>query len=80
VLERTGRWDESVALSTELLGRERPSPVNRLCLLTRIGMIRARRGEPGVWECLDEAMAAADGTGEPQQIAPVAVAADPVTI
>ena len=42
--------------------------------LTSLGTIRARRGEPGAWECLDEAMAAADGTGEPQQIVPVRLA------
>jgi DNA-binding CsgD family transcriptional regulator/tetratricopeptide (TPR) repeat protein len=73
-LERTGRWDESLALSRELLSRAGPSPINRLCPLNRIGTIRARRGEPGVWEYLDEAAQAADGTGEPQQIVPVRLA------
>lgn len=28
------------------------------------------RGEPGAWEYLDEAMAAADGTGEPKYVVP----------
>ena len=37
-------------------------------------MIRARQGEPGAWECLDQAMADADGTGEPQSIVPVRLA------
>src|SRR5262249_23619876 len=37
----------------------------------RIGTILARRGEPGVWEYLDDAMAAADGTGEPHNVGPV---------
>ena len=40
-----------------------PSPGIRLCPLNRLGTIRARRGEPGVWECLDEAVGYADGAG-----------------
>jgi DNA-binding CsgD family transcriptional regulator/tetratricopeptide (TPR) repeat protein len=73
ILERTGRWDEAVALSAEMLERAGPSPLNRLCPLSQLGTIRARRGEPGVWECLDEAMASADGSSEPQEIVPVRV-------
>ena len=67
MLEQTGRWDEAIALSTEILIEVGPSPANRLCALIRLGTMRARRGEPGVWECLDEAAATADETGEPQQ-------------
>ena len=74
VLEKTGRWAEAVALSTELLTQAGASPINRLCSLSRLGTIRARRGEPGVWEYLDEAMTAAEGTAEPQQIGPVRLA------
>jgi DNA-binding CsgD family transcriptional regulator len=73
ILERTGRWDEAVALSAEMLDRAGPSPLNRLCPLSQLGTIRARRGEPGVWECFDEAMASADGSGEPQEIVPARV-------
>jgi DNA-binding CsgD family transcriptional regulator len=36
--------------------------------------MRARRGEDGVWECLDEAAEAAEGTGEPQWVVPVRLA------
>ena len=71
VLERTGRWDEAVALSAELLERGGPSPIIRLCPLNRLGTIRARRGEPGAWTCLDEAIQYADAAGEPQGIVPV---------
>ena len=63
-----------MALSQEILDRAAPSPLIRQCPLNRIGTIRARRGEPGAWECLDEAIAAADGTGEPQQIVPIRLA------
>ena len=70
-LERTGRWDEAVALSTELLARADLSPLYRVRPLQVLGIIRARRGEPGAWEYLDEAAAAAAASGEPQWIIPV---------
>jgi len=74
LLERTGRWDEAVALSTEILIKVGPSPANRLCSLIRLGVIAARRGEPGVWEYLDEAAATADEAGEPQNQVPARLA------
>jgi DNA-binding CsgD family transcriptional regulator/tetratricopeptide (TPR) repeat protein len=74
-LERTGRWDDAVARCHELLRNDGPSPNIRLCPLNRLGMIRARRGEPGAWECLDEAIEYAEGAGEPQSIVPVRLAA-----
>jgi DNA-binding CsgD family transcriptional regulator/tetratricopeptide (TPR) repeat protein len=73
-LGRTGRWDEAVTLSTELLARPDLSPLYRLCPLHVLGVIRVRRGEPGAWEYLDEAAAAADASGEPQWIIPVRLA------
>jgi tetratricopeptide (TPR) repeat protein len=74
ILERTGQWDEAIALSTELLVKVGSSQPSRLCSLIRLGAIRARRGDPGVWECLDEAAATADETGEPQQQVPARLA------
>ena len=47
-LERTGRWDEAVAICHELLRKGGPSPNIRLCPLNRLGTIRARRAEPGI--------------------------------
>ena len=73
-LERTGRWPESLALSQELLNRPSASPINRLVPLSVIGLIRARLGEPGVWEHLDDAADFADGTAEPQYIVSVRLA------
>src|ERR1700722_7260833 len=67
MLEQTGRWDEATVLS-ELLTQTIVSPVNRINPLISLGLIRARRGDQGVWQCLDEAAPAADGTGEPQWI------------
>ncbi len=74
VLERTSRWDEAAALSTEILIKVGPSPANRLCSLIRLGVIGAGRGEPGVWEYLDEAAATADEAREPQQQVPARLA------
>ena len=71
--ERTGRWTEAAALSTRLLA-EVASPINRINALTTLGKVRARLGHDGVWECLDEASAAADGSAEPQWIAAVRLA------
>ena len=67
-LEMTGRWEESASLSAELLVDAGASPVNRINSLMSLGKIRARRGEAGARGHLDEAVAAADGTGEPQWI------------
>ena len=73
-LERMGRWDEAVAICADLLSTGGPSPNIRLCPLGRLGAIKVRRGEPGAWECLDEAIDYADGAGEPQSIVPVRLA------
>jgi DNA-binding CsgD family transcriptional regulator len=73
-LERTGRWADAVALSRQLLSRRNPSPLNRLNPLRLLGLIGARRGEPGPWDHLDQAMSYADGTGEPQYIVPARLA------
>jgi DNA-binding CsgD family transcriptional regulator len=72
-LEQAGRWDEAVALSTALLASA-DAPVHRLGPLQVLGVIRARRGEPGAWEHLDQAAAAADTSGEPQWIIGVRLA------
>ncbi|WP_315967805.1 helix-turn-helix transcriptional regulator [Planotetraspora sp. A-T 1434] len=71
IMERTGRWEESLAISAGILATVGRSPSNRLCTVRRVGSVLARRGEPGVWEHLDEAAVLADRTGEPQQIVPV---------
>jgi DNA-binding CsgD family transcriptional regulator/tetratricopeptide (TPR) repeat protein len=66
-----GRWDEAADVSAQMLGRRRISPVNRLNPLRVLGSIRGRRGEPGAWELLDEALALAKGVAEPRWIAPM---------
>ncbi len=72
-LEQTGHWDEAAALGGQLLAIV-ASPVNRLNALLALDKIRARRADAGAWESLDEAAAAADGTGESQWIVLVRLA------
>jgi ATP/maltotriose-dependent transcriptional regulator MalT len=64
-LSRTDRWDESAALASRLLTRYDASPINRISPLLALATVRGRRGEDA-WALLDEATAAADGSGEPQ--------------
>ena len=69
-----GRWDEA-ADTAELVLRERwISTMPRTIALTVLGLVRARRGDPGSRPLLDEAWRLAEGTGEPERIAPVAAA------
>ena len=72
--ERTGSWGEATAVFHELLAEGGPSPNQRVCLLHRLGAIEARASRPGAWEYLDEAIAYADGAGEPQLIVPARLA------
>ncbi|MBO3745012.1 AAA family ATPase [Streptosporangiaceae bacterium NEAU-GS5] len=71
MLDSAGRWDEAVTLSLEILAVSGPAPANRICGLKRLGVIRARRGEPGIWDCLDEAAASADAAGQPYDMATI---------
>ena len=73
-LEILGRWEEAATLSEELLTQTGASPASRINPLVSLGKIRARRGTPGCWECLDEAAATAERNGEPQFLVPVRLA------
>jgi DNA-binding CsgD family transcriptional regulator len=68
-----GRWEQAVAFADQLV-RVVPTPHGRVCTLLTIGVMRARFGEPGVWQLLDEALTLAEPTEELQCIAPVAAA------
>ncbi|MGN6392462.1 MAG: protein kinase domain-containing protein [Gemmatimonadales bacterium] len=70
-----GRWSEAERESEELLGQMGVTPVSRINVLAVLARIRARRGEPGVAELLDEARTLAERTEELQRLAPVALAA-----
>jgi DNA-binding CsgD family transcriptional regulator len=70
-LERLGRWDEAIELAEVVLARIVSSPVNRMIPQGTLGRILARRDVADAWRYLDEAMAAADGTGDPQYVVPM---------
>jgi DNA-binding CsgD family transcriptional regulator len=74
VLEHRGRWDEAMAISTQLLEESSAAPLHQICAQSLIGMIHARRGEPGVWRALDSAIANAAPTGQPQYVIPARLA------
>ena len=72
-LER-GRLDEAVDLAAPILFRRGPSVMPRLMSLTVIGLVRARRGDPGAAEAIGEAFAAAEPRRSLDGLAPVAAA------
>jgi DNA-binding CsgD family transcriptional regulator/tetratricopeptide (TPR) repeat protein len=69
-----GRWAEATRTVEAVLRDPRTAPVSRINALAVLGRVRARRGDPGVWPPLDEALALAIVTGELQRLGPVAVA------
>jgi DNA-binding CsgD family transcriptional regulator len=68
-----GAWDEAMRYA-ELVIRNPLSPVPRIAALAVSGLVRARRGDPGCWQPLDEAAALAESTAELQRLEPVAMA------
>jgi DNA-binding CsgD family transcriptional regulator len=53
---------------------QRTSITPRIVSLVVLGLVRARRGDPGQWEPLDEAWRLAEPTGELTRLGPVAAA------
>jgi DNA-binding CsgD family transcriptional regulator/tetratricopeptide (TPR) repeat protein len=69
-----GRWTEATRTVEVVLRDPQTSPVSRIDALAVLGRVRARRGDPGVWPPLDEAMALGAGSGELLWLDQVAVA------
>jgi DNA-binding CsgD family transcriptional regulator len=69
-----GRWDEAADAAATVLRYPNPAAPSRIKPLTVIGRLRVRRGDPGAWEYLDEALRLAEGMAELQRLAPVAAA------
>jgi DNA-binding CsgD family transcriptional regulator/tetratricopeptide (TPR) repeat protein len=67
-----GDWAEATRAAETCLAE--PCPFSRIHALVALALVRARRGDPGVWELLDEAVAHAEPRDELQWIAPVAIA------
>ncbi|MDT4937300.1 MAG: hypothetical protein QOG80_971 [Pseudonocardiales bacterium] len=70
----TGDWTEAAATAHQVLARHGAPPVSRITALVVVGLLRARRGDPGADEVLDEALESARSSGELQRIIPVTVA------
>jgi DNA-binding CsgD family transcriptional regulator len=69
-----GRWDEGTALAQELLADAEISTISRLTALIALGRARARRGDPGVADVLDEALELAAPGGHLQRLGHVRAA------
>jgi len=68
-----GRWATAISAipsSVDVPG----TPLARIDAVIVIGLVRARRGDPGHWTALDEAHMLASRSGELQWVAPVAAA------
>ncbi len=74
VLVHTGRWQEIEEVAVPALASGKPSPINRVVYLFPLGLSRARRGAPGVWEPLDEATRLAKSVAEPEWVVLVGTA------
>jgi DNA-binding CsgD family transcriptional regulator len=66
-------WAEATEACDRVLAQPRTLPLSRLIALVLLGRVRSRRGDPGAWEPLDEALAIAEPTNELQQVCGVAV-------
>jgi DNA-binding CsgD family transcriptional regulator/tetratricopeptide (TPR) repeat protein len=69
-----GRFAEAADCAAAVLRVPRTSISPRIRALEVLGLVRARRGDPGVWEPLDEAWALAEPTGELPRLGLVAAA------
>lgn len=69
-----GHWDDAAVIAGGLLRSPRCRGTSRFVALVTLGWLRARRGDPGVWPLLDEALELARSTGHLQRLWPAAVA------
>jgi DNA-binding CsgD family transcriptional regulator len=69
-----GRLSEAADHAAAVLRIPRTSISPRIRALEVLGLVRARRGDPGQWEALDEAWALAEPTGELPRLGSVACA------
>ena len=68
-----GQWAEAADSAALILADRGLGPASIIALAT-LGRVRARRGDPGQWTPLDEALALAERSGEIERVARVAAA------
>ncbi|WP_116809209.1 ATP-binding protein [Steroidobacter cummioxidans] len=64
-----GRWTEATGTAHVVLADQRSPVIARITALIALGRVRARRGDPAVWEALHEAQELAGNTGTLQRVA-----------
>jgi DNA-binding CsgD family transcriptional regulator/tetratricopeptide (TPR) repeat protein len=64
-----GRWTEVSGVAHVVLADDRSPVIARITALIALGRLRARRGDPGVWDALDEAKDLAGQTETLQRVA-----------
>lgn len=64
-----GRWTEASGAAHVVLAESRSPVIARITALIALGRVRARRGDPAVWEALHEAQELAGNTGTLQRVA-----------
>jgi len=57
------RWDEAAAAALAVIAEPTATVIARISALVALGLLRARRGDPGAWSALDEARDLAAGAG-----------------
>jgi DNA-binding CsgD family transcriptional regulator len=70
----TGEWSAGGNLAARLADDPAVTGIARFVAATALGRLRARRGDPGTWAALDQALAIARQTGHLQRMWPVAAA------
>jgi DNA-binding CsgD family transcriptional regulator/tetratricopeptide (TPR) repeat protein len=69
-----GRWDEAAETAAAVLRIRRASILPHIFALVALGLVRARRGDPGHRELIDEAWSLGEPTAELARLGPAATA------
>jgi DNA-binding CsgD family transcriptional regulator/tetratricopeptide (TPR) repeat protein len=69
-----GRWDDAAETASAVLQIRRASILPRIFALVALALVRARRGDPGYRDLVEEAWALAEPTDELLRMRPVAAA------
>ena len=69
-----GEWTEAADAASRVLSTARTAGMAPFVALTVLGQVRARRGDPDVWDPLDRAFEMAESSGELQRLGLVAAA------
>lgn len=68
---RLGEWSRAGELAERARAMNPERAITRTMAWLATGRLRARRGDPGVWDALDEALRLAQASGHLQRLAPV---------